>query len=383
MRKITELDGVRGIAILLVLLYHLAPQGLIASLHLSPTLSGVASVLVYPVAALGWTGVDLFFVLSGFLITTILLQTKNTPRYFRNFYARRFLRIFPVYYATLILLFVVVPVLRSSTHTIPPRDRVFYWFYLQNWLETFQTYTGFRSGYLIHFWSLAVEEQFYLVWPLTVYLLTPRQLVRLSTSLIVTSLLVRIAVNVFVPYAWADFNLVQFNTVARFDTLALGALIACATVHFGHALDGSWWQRRAAFALAALFLALAAIVLLSPSSPQVSNPVFRTVGYSVLAGVWALFLLRALRADPAAFTRRVLRLRGLAYTGAISYGLYVFHYPIYGAVWAMMRLPAVRGHPLLATLASPVLALSLTFAAASLSFRFFETPILTLKRHFE
>jgi len=381
-RKISELDGVRGIAILLVLLFHAAPQDLVSNLHLPEPVAGAASLLLYPVATLGWAGVDLFFVLSGFLITTILLQAKAGPRYFRNFYARRFLRIFPIYYASLFMLTIVVPLLKPSAHAIAPHDRVLFLFYLQNWLETFQTYTGFRSGFLAHFWSLAVEEQFYLVWPLAVYLLTPRQLMRLCAGLIAASLLVRIAVNVLVPNPWVDFNLVHFNTIARFDTLAMGALIACATMHYEAALAQVWSKRRATVVLVALGLALLGILLLSPSLPHVTNAAFRTVGYSVLAAGWAVFLLRALRAPPEAFTRRALRIRALTYTGAISYGLYVFHYPVFGAVAALMRRPGFQGHPLVVSLATPVLALSLTFAAASLSFRFFESPILSLKRRF-
>lgn len=149
---IPRLDGVRGIAILLVLLHHFTDD--------REKLTGIARRL-FLVTDAGWVGVDLFFVLSGYLITRILLSTKESPRYFTTFYGRRALRIFPLYYAVLVAVLLILPRLVPPT---PELDailgrQVFLWTYLSNWVRD-----TFNSDYaaLKHFWSLSVEEQFYL-----------------------------------------------------------------------------------------------------------------------------------------------------------------------------------------------------------------------------
>ena len=149
--RIKELDGVRGIAILLVLLHHFEPP------------AGLPTAIVAG-AYLGWSGVDLIFVLSGFLITGILLDTRDSPNYFTTFYARRALRILPLYFLTTLIYFRLEP---------NPLERWF-WSHLSNWKSAF----GQDVPALSHFWSLAVEEQFYLVWPLVVILSPKRAMPR-------------------------------------------------------------------------------------------------------------------------------------------------------------------------------------------------------------
>ncbi len=153
------LDGVRGIAVLAVLAFHV--RGPI------PDLAGIAW-LRYPLHLLSplWSGVDLFFVLSGFLITNILLRARRHPHYFRNFYARRTLRIFPLYYFTLLLHYLAElwgPEALSGPGA--SRLRLWYWLYAQNWLGGLY---GESLRAFEHYWSLAIEEQFYLLWPLVV-----------------------------------------------------------------------------------------------------------------------------------------------------------------------------------------------------------------------
>jgi peptidoglycan/LPS O-acetylase OafA/YrhL len=136
-QHVLELDGIRGLAISLVLLYHLTAS-----------------------FKMGWCGVDLFFVLSGFLITNILLRTKNSQSYFCSFYARRTLRIFPLYFFVLFLAFwILIPVAQHFGKAPQSLDagHLWYWFYISNWWNG----TGHEIDWLSHFWSLAVEEQFY------------------------------------------------------------------------------------------------------------------------------------------------------------------------------------------------------------------------------
>ena len=153
LKRLPQLDGIRGIAILLVLVHNTNPS---ASLH-------IAAISTY-----GWMGVDLFFALSGFLITGILLDTKQSDGYFRNFYARRCLRIWPLYYSLLIFMFVIVPHARpAEAHAIFERSAPWwaYPFFLQNFLVAIPQQAAGALGVT---WSLAIEEQFYLVWPLFV-----------------------------------------------------------------------------------------------------------------------------------------------------------------------------------------------------------------------
>ena len=158
-KHIPALDGVRAVAVLLVICFHFwqvftyGPYSLVGK-----------------IAMWGQTGVDLFFVLSGFLITGILLDTKGSPSFLRNFYARRILRIFPLYYATLLTIYLIGPLFRWSAW-VPENQSLWFWTYLQNLPMTFAP--GHVAG-PEHFWSLAVEEQFYMVWPFLVLRLDPQ-----------------------------------------------------------------------------------------------------------------------------------------------------------------------------------------------------------------
>ena len=186
-KHILALDGLRGMAILGVILFHAAVE------YAPSTLSGKALGAVFNV---GWGGVDLFFVLSGFLITGILLETRGTAGFFRNFYARRTLRIFPLYYGVLFVIFVVLPHYRPfdtpGLQTIA-RNQGWFWTYLTNFGFIVHGSVFGNSDWLLlnHFWSLAVEEQFYLVWPLLVYLLSGRSLRVICVFLFVEALFLR------------------------------------------------------------------------------------------------------------------------------------------------------------------------------------------------
>src|SRR5690606_16312654 len=150
------LDGLRGLAIALVFLYHATwVPGAVTPLEQAATW----------LPRVGFTGVDLFFVLSGFLITRILLRERESPAYYRAFYGRRVLRIFPLYYATLLLWLVIAPALGARDLWLPgadPGEAVWYWLYLSNWHDGLAG--RFGHAYLAIAWSLAIEEQFYLVW---------------------------------------------------------------------------------------------------------------------------------------------------------------------------------------------------------------------------
>jgi peptidoglycan/LPS O-acetylase OafA/YrhL len=163
-RHISSLDGFRGIAFLLVFMRHYA-----LSTHTNSAIIHAAMTI----GEGGWIGVDLFFALSGFLITGILLDTRGTKGYFRNFFARRILRIFPLYYGVFVLLLLLTPFLHLQWHP----GHLLYLVYLGNIAYLVNTGLGkiVPDVSLIHFWSLAVEEQFYLIWPCVIFFITSRR----------------------------------------------------------------------------------------------------------------------------------------------------------------------------------------------------------------
>ena len=211
------LDGIRGLAILMVMVYHLT---------LLPGDAGVDRIWA-AVAAFGWAGVDLFFVLSGFLITGILWEARGGPpgAYFRNFYARRTLRIFPLYYAVMVLLLVVLPRLphpQAARYGAVGGEQVWYWTYLSNFAIGLRH--EWNLGSLDVSWSLAIEEQFYLVWPAVVLLLGRRALMGFCAAVVAAAVLCRTALTLSGGHPIA----ISVLTPCRMDALAVGAFLALA-----------------------------------------------------------------------------------------------------------------------------------------------------------
>jgi peptidoglycan/LPS O-acetylase OafA/YrhL len=359
------LDGLRGLAILMVLAHNL--------LVLEPA-AGLVARRIEQALNLGWIGVTLFFALSGYLITRSLLLSSDSPSYFRDFFARRILRIFPLYYATLFFLLVVLPALVDlpPEFTVDLRHQVWLWVFLSNWT------TPFYGSALPHFWSLAIEEQFYAVWPFLLRRRRPAQVFRLCLVLALASFLVRLAMLL----GGADPEAVYMFTFARMDALALGAALA-ALVSMPDRFERIVAMRGRLLAAAAGLWLLG--VVITHGYPR-TLPLGQTVGYSLLAITFAMVILCAICAEPSGTPRvmRLLRARPLRILGKYSYGMYVFHKPIHDLVGR--PLMASLGHaptesvgPALAYLAAAGLV---TFVAAAVSFHALELPFLRLKRHF-
>ncbi|WP_394827907.1 acyltransferase family protein [Pendulispora albinea] len=363
-RRMLALDGIRGIAVLLVLAHNFDVLG--------GPLSRVGTLLDRLMDG-GWLGVQIFFVLSGFLITGILLDGRREAHYYRSFMVRRVLRIFPLYYAVLCATFVVVPLVTG--HAVAGHEhQAWLWTYTSNWAEPF----GREVPLFPHFWSLAIEEQFYLAWPFIVRVLSPRSLMRFCVGLAVAALLSRIALRAAGLGSAGPYMF----TICRVDALALGAIAAILfrSPHVVAVLSA----RRGLFRGLTLGLILVT-VLMSHGAPR-TGLLMQTVGYSAFAVTFAALVLDAALSshDEPDALGRVLRLAPLRSVGKYSYAMYVFHTPLHRLV----------GLPLLARITAgaigPVLGLAYftaatvaTYVAAFLSFHFLEKHFLQMKRAFE
>ncbi|HTP53228.1 MAG TPA: acyltransferase [Anaeromyxobacteraceae bacterium] len=365
-KHLPTLDGLRGVAVLLVLAFHFA--------HLDGQGGRVERVLL-GVTGAGWSGVDLFFVLSGFLITGILLDAKGAPGYFRSFYLRRALRIFPLYYAYLAVLFVALPwVVPASVLDVKPGTQGWLWSYAGNVLYARER--GFAvSPYAAHFWSLAVEEQFYLAWPFLVWVLSPRRLAVMSLALVALAFGVRFGIHHTSWNATAAYVL----TPCRADALAAGALVALAVREPGGLVRlralAPWVLAGAALAIAAIWFARGAFFG--------GDPVVQVWGFSALALGYGAVLVLVLSASAGSLLGRSLASRPLRAAGRYSYGLYVLHYPVFLALEAVgLGAPTFArwsGSRLGGILAFAGLAAALSLAAALLSWTLVEARFLKLK----
>jgi len=339
--RVRQLDAVRGVAILTVIIHNQREQ--FPALHLQRLFES------------GWMGVDLFFVLSGFLITGILLDTKESSGYFKNFYARRCLRIWPLFYSVLLFMFVVVPFLRPTEgQEIFARSSPWwaYPLFLQNFLIPVPTNA---TGPLSVSWSLAVEEQFYLVWPLVVRFCSRAQLCWVALSVVCISPLLRLFLS------FHGVNLYS-NTFCRLDGLMAGALLAIA-------VRSDTFVPRAFVRLAWVVLVVAAPLALMLDSVDA-----RWVVFSMSAAASAAFVYLSLYSGQkwlyAAMTNRFI-----VYTGTISYGLYLLH----KIPFDIAKTFHWDRH---AWVALPVLVV-VCYAIAALSWNLLEQPFLRLKRFFE
>ena len=344
-----------------------------------PWRSGLAQPL-WAIMREGWVGVDLFFVLSGFLITGILVDTRKSPGYFRNFYARRALRIFPLYFAYLAGVFLILPLLPRIAPWQAETSfatQMWYWSYLCNLLIALRGW-GASPMLVGHTWSLAVEEQFYLIWPAAVLLSSRRGLIRICLACIVGAIVFRTGLRLAdIPYI---ANVVL--TPARMDGLAMGALVAIAMRDPSGLALVARYARPAALAAAVAFVGLFAWRGLVGAEDTVVG----TVGLSVCALFFAAVLSVAVTERAGSLVYRALTTRLLMLVGRYSYGMYIFHFLVLAVLnefgFSLQNMEAILiWRP--AAHASFILFNCLaTFGLAALSWHLFETPFLRLKNHY-
>lgn len=364
---IPGLDGIRAIAFLLVF-----------SLHTD---------YVY----IGWVGVQLFFVLSGFLITDILLRMKekfSAGDYFKKFYGRRFLRIFPLYYLYLLIMFILTTILISLEYRINYmqlfKEQLPYALaYVYNFFNASSAYS--RESWLIgHLWSLSVEEQFYIFWPLLIFLTPKKHLKKLFLAAIAAGPLFRLGISFLykyydVPFMFPDYLVVTYVLpFSHLDAFGLGAFISRFEIP----------RARLQFFILLLLLPVIGFATTYWSTGEWGTstalgfqfPLGRDLkqvwGYAYLNYTCALLIYLVVREK---FLVRILDNRFLSYLGKISYGLYVYHFAI---IWFVRR---IRDFSIPEQVAKPltlVISAILIYFVASLSYRYFEKPILDLKDRF-
>jgi peptidoglycan/LPS O-acetylase OafA/YrhL len=369
------LDGIRGVAVILVMVCHFSRL-----MDLSTPSHGLFNKLTDA----GWTGVDLFFVLSGFLITGILLDSKDSPRYFFSFYMRRILRIFPLYYLACFVYLVGLPLIQNHLGILTNLKslasvRIWFWVYAANWGMAI---TGKSFGTLGHFWSLAIEEQFYLFWPLAVRYTSNRTLARMCLGATLLSQFLRI-VLLLNGFALGTIYII---TVTRLDGLLLGALAALAV------RNGRWLAQAASslkYLISCSAVGLIVLAGVCRGFPPDQAPLVTVFSPLLLAVMFAGILLSAI-IHSGSHLEEFFRASWLRSCGKYSYAMYVFHLPITLTVEHWIRpyflktsanaLPDVLHIP--AVMVYIIVMSFLTYAVARISWTVMEVHFFNLKRYF-
>jgi peptidoglycan/LPS O-acetylase OafA/YrhL len=348
--RLPGLDGLRAVAVIGVILFHAGVVG----------------------AELGWAGVELFFVISGFLITRILLDLRPNPRYLQTFYAHRALRILPVYYLMLLL---SVLAATAAGRGLASLDLPFYIVYVQNYFPQIPTAMDGGIPLTSHTWTLAVEEQFYWAWPLVVLIAGSRALRVIVIGCIIGAPVARVALLLATgnPYA------VVATLPAQIDALAVGAALALAERH-GVAPQVVRLYATVALVAGALLVALlvatgGGLVAFADTRIWAASAVNSLLLSAFAASFGGIVALTVFGGGRAAV--RILEWPPLVHIGRVSYGLYIYG-PLALLLAALLITlldrsigPGGTGETVLATV--------LTYVLAIASWHYLETPVLRLR----
>jgi len=363
-RHIPALDALRGLAILFVTFYRF---------RYGPEDESSAGIALEHVLNLGSRGVDLFFVLSGFLITGILLDSKHRdPHFFRNFYSRRSLRIFPLYFGALALFLLLLPAIASlpAAFEAAQSQQFWLWIYCSNIYMSIEGSWCF--GALDHFWSLAVEEHFYLVWPLVIFFCSRKQAIVIAASAAALAAIGRIGWTITNDTSVA----VDVATWFRCDALLIGSIFALL-LRGNLSLNTYRWLGWVAL-----------ISGLALSAPWIMNPESRlkTIPHTSFAILFGGLVALAATSSAKSWTQRIWNNRVLALFGRYSYAMYVFQaplIPLMAPLFSTALLSDLCGSLLLARLLYITGMTILTFGLALASWHLLEKHCLKLKKRFE
>lgn len=352
---IPELDGIRAAAVWMVVLGHLQ-GGWTLPAYVKASIPGPLRTAL----GHGWLGVDLFFVLSGFLITGILLDSREKPNYFKNFYMRRFLRIMPLYFTVI-----------AISAMLYPQDRPYLLLsaaFLANFYYAFGMQQPHGSGV---FWSLAVEEHFYLVWPLLVKICSRRTITLIALALVLGIPFVRL----WAVHAGFDMeNEIYAYTWTRCDGLALGALLAIW-------VRSQWADRRNTLRFAAALCGASLVITIIgiPFGILKSASVFR---YTQAQLVFAAMIVASVALRGTSYTSP-LRWRFAKLSGDLSYCIYLVHLTVGDLFQEALQKLGVDLGPYGTWIVRSIVVVGASFGLALLSRKFLEEPALRLKRYFE
>jgi peptidoglycan/LPS O-acetylase OafA/YrhL len=340
-----NLDGTRGIAALMVLVFHF--------FYFNNASYSVDLNFYRKITEFGQHGVSLFFVLSGFVITRILINTRNEPKYFRTFYWRRVLRILPLYYLYLLFAYFLLPIILDSQF-VDFKLQLPYYFYLQNFVEL----SDIKASGPGHYWSLAVEEHFYLIWPLVIFLVQPKHLWKV------------IGLSVVIIFVLKYFMLseglaINHFTFTRIDQLIIGAVLSVLEY------NGFFKKKKAAYYFLIIGLSVFPLAVLTYYF-QTHFFFIKEMFKSTLLAMFFFSVLGYLIARKQETTiNRILSGKILQYLGKISYGLYVWQV----AVIFVLNKYAITGVLIL----DLSLSVGVSIIVAHISFKYFEHYFLKLK----
>jgi peptidoglycan/LPS O-acetylase OafA/YrhL len=367
-KHVPVLDGIRGLAIIAVLSRHVA---YVFQAH------GPFTRWFLPILQFGSRGVDLFFVLSGFLITGILLDTKSAGNRASSFYGRRVLRIFPIYYLALAVVFVgehFSTLIKDAGNLQNPLDHISHVLYFQNFIPLWH-HGDYPLGVLGPFWSLAVEEQFYLIWPMLVWRLSSKTILKICAGAMVTTLALRI---IFMPIFGFAIWIYAF-TFTRADGLFVGAALAVILATKGE------FPKPLVIGLACAGVGFLAVIPIFVPAYEIwetgrLEALLGTTGVALCSGALIAYCLTYRDSRLA----RLFQMSWLRNFGKYSYGIYVIHATVY---YAGETFLAARGinYPFSTSFAFAyaITMIAIAYGLAWLSFNFFESRFLDLKRYFE
>jgi len=319
-------------------------------------------------------GVDLFFVLSGFLITGILADAKFKKNYFRSFYGRRVLRIFPLYYAVLVIVLLMFPLLGANTG-VEHSSHIFFLTYTSNF---YFAYTGWDANYLSHLWTLAIEEQFYLVWPLVVFFAT--SLERLRTGLLWAFISVTI-LRLILYFSGVGYTSLYLGTETHCDGLIIGGYLALSVRSLA---QGALKGLRPNKLVAGILLIIGIFVLDEAAFFPAwdTHPVVPFLRNMIMLPLWAiLFVWLIYAATLPSLINRIFSHNAMRWFGKYSYALYVLHLPIAFLV-LHSQIYWLSTQPRIAELELFILYFGGSILSPFLSWHLYEKHFLKLKRFF-
>jgi peptidoglycan/LPS O-acetylase OafA/YrhL len=340
-----NLDGTRGIAAMMVLVHHF--------FYFTRTSYSIDMDLFRKITEFGQHGVSLFFVLSGFVITRILINTRKESRYFRTFYRRRVLRILPLYYFYLFFVYFLMPIILRSDFTgfnlqLP------YYFYLQNIVELL----NINASGPLHFWSLAIEEHFYLMWPLVIFLVQPKHLWKVMGISLIFIFILRY-------FMLSNGLAINHFTFTRIDQLMIGAVLSLLEY------NGFLEKRKAVYYFIIVGLSVFPIAALIYYFQEHFFFMKELVKSTLMAIVFFGVIGYLIASKQQTLINRILSGKILQYLGKISYGLYVWHV----SVLFILNKYAITGFLIL----DISLLAGFSIFTAHLSYKYFESYFLKLK----